>query len=118
MLAGQLALILFSPLMMAYWYAPVLVVARLFGSEIVIFQLLSLVPGIGAHCGLCRDSFDLWLVCANLAGEYVELFFRKRRRYVFRRIDLADRVLVLLPTLYASFYVSYRDIFVTIDDDA
>ena len=26
-------------------------------------------------------------------------------------------VLVLLPTLYASFYVSYRDVFVSIDEN-
>jgi hypothetical protein len=27
-------------------------------------------------------------------------------------------VLILLPTLYASFYVSYRDVFVAVDDNA
>lgn len=27
-------------------------------------------------------------------------------------------LLVVLPGIYASFYVSYRDVFVTIDDDA
>ena len=26
-------------------------------------------------------------------------------------------VFIVLPTLYASFYVSYRDVFVSIDDD-
>jgi hypothetical protein len=118
MFAGQLALILFAPLMMAYWYAPVLVAwhdlstaKSLFFSFIaclrnwrafLVYSLAILVAGAlvpGLLVGLLGLMF-------SSVGELVSIVFT------------ALIVFVLLPTLYASFYVSYRDVFVTIDENA
>lgn len=118
MFAGQMTLVLFTPLMMAYWYAPVLVawhdlpVAKaLFFSFVaclrnwrafIVYALAiaafgALIPGL---------LFGLFAMLFTGAGELLSL-------------ALAALVaLVLLPTLYASFYVSYRDVFVTIDENA
>jgi hypothetical protein len=114
-LAAQLALALFMPLMMAYWYAPVLVawhdlpagkslffsfVACLrnwraflvYGAAIVLFG--ALLPGVLAAV----------LSSVLPSGGVVSIMLTSLL------------VLFLLPTLYASFYISYRDVFVTVDD--
>jgi len=118
MLAGQLALVLFSPLIMAYWFAPVLVAwhdlppgKSLFFSFVAclrnwrafliysaaIMVVGAVIPGlvVGLLSSLLSDGGEMFSVTLTLAI-----------------------VFILLPTLYASFYVSYRDVFVTVDEDA
>lgn len=118
LLAAQLALLLFAPLMMAYWYAPVLVAwhglpagKSLFFSfvactrnwraflaySVAILVFGALIPGLalGLLSTLLADGGDFSTVFLTLLI-----------------------VFVLAPTLYASFYVSYRDVFVVINEDA
>lgn len=117
-LGAQLSLALFMPLMMAYWFAPLLVawhdlspgkslffslVACLrnwraffvYGAAIIVFG--ALLPGLVAalFAALLPGGGDVFSIMVSLL---VVFFF--------------------LPTLYASFYVSYRDVFVAAGDDA
>lgn len=117
MLAGQLALVLFSPLIMAYWFAPVLAAwhdlppgKSLFFSFVAcmrnwrafltytaaIMVVGAMIPGlvVGLLSSLLSDGGEMFSVTLTLAI-----------------------VFILLPTLYASFYVSYRDVFVTVNED-
>lgn len=113
MLALQVALILLCPLIMAYWYAPILAAwhglspaKALFFSFIacarnwrafLVYSLALLVaatllPGLllGTLAALLPDGAALLTVVLTVL-----------------------LVLILAPTLFASFYVSYRDVFVT-----
>lgn len=118
LLATQLALLLLCPLIMAYWYAPVLAGwhgfspgKALFFSfvaclrnwrafivySLAVVVVATLVPALalGILAALVPDGAALLTVLAT-----------------------ALLVLVLAPTLFASFYASYRDVFVTLEDDA
>ena len=113
MLALQVALILLCPLIMAYWYAPILAAwhglspaKALFFSFIacarnwrafLVYSLALLVaatllPGLllGTLAALLPDGAALLTVVLTVL-----------------------LVLILAPTVFASFYVSYRDVFVT-----
>jgi len=118
LLATEIALVLLCPLIMAYWYAPVLAgwhglspAKALFFSfvaclrnwrpflvySLAIGVVATLVPGIvlGILAALLPSGASLVLV-----------------------LMMVLLILVLAPTLFASFYVSYRDVFVSVDDDA
>lgn len=116
--ATQIALALLCPVMMAYWYAPVLAAwhgfspaKALFFSffacarnwraflvySLAILVVATLVPGLllGILAAMLPDGAGLMTVLAMVLV-----------------------VLVLAPTLFASFYVSYRDVFVASEADA
>ena len=118
LLATEIALVLLCPLIMAYWYAPVLAgwhglspAKALFFSfvaclrnwrpflvySLAIGVVATLVPGIvlGILAAMLPSGASLVLV-----------------------LMMVLLILVLAPTLFASFYVSYRDVFVSADDDA
>jgi hypothetical protein len=115
--AGQLTLLLFAPLMMAYWYAPVLVawhdlpVAKaLFFSAVACLRnwRAFLVYALAiAVFGALLPGMLFGLVGLLFAGAYEALSLAL----------IALVALVLLPTLYASFYISYRDVFVSVDEN-
>ena len=116
MFAGQLALLLFTPLMMAYWYAPVLVAWHQLPPGKALF--FSFVACRRNWRAFLVYSLAIVLVGALLPGLLVGLL----SAVVAGGVELVSVmltsliVLVLLPTLYASFYVSYRDVFVSIDE--
>ncbi len=118
LLATEIALVLLCPLIMAYWYAPVLAgwhgfspAKALFFSffacarnwraflvySLAILVVATLVPGLllGILAAMLPDGAGLMTVLAMVLV-----------------------VLVLAPTLFASFYVSYRDVFVASEADA
>jgi len=118
MFAGQLALILFSPLMMAYWYAPVLVAWHdLSAGKSLFFSFIA--------CLRNWRAFLIYFATVLLFGALIPGLLVGVLSSVFPDgaetlsvVLTALIILVLLPTLYGSFYVSYRDVFVTIDEDA
>jgi hypothetical protein len=117
-LAAQLAMALFAPLMMAYWYAPVLVAWHdLSAAKSLFFSFVAclrnwrafLVYGAAvALFGALLPGVLAALLSAVLPGGGNLLSI----------LLSALIILFLLPTLYASFYVSYRDVFVSVDDNA
>ena len=118
MYAGQLALLLFAPLMMCYWYAPVLVAWHdLPAAKSLFFSFVACLRNWRAFVvyALAIAIFGA-LVPGVLLGLLGVLFAGAGE--LFSLAFAALVALVLLPTLYASFYVSYRDVFVTIDENA
>ena len=111
--AGQLALLMFLPLMMAYWFAPVLVAWHgLSASKALFFSFIA--------CLRNWRAFLVYAISVVLIGALLPGFLVGTATSLFAGaggffsvIFTVLIVLVLLPTLYASFYISYRDVFVT-----
>lgn len=118
LLAIQFALILYIPVVMAYWYAPVL----------VAWHDLSPVKALFFSFIACARNWRVFLVYTAvllvfgaflpslLLGILSTLFASAGKQFSITLTVFT--ALILLPTVYASFYVSYRDVFVIIDEDA
>lgn len=91
MLAALLAMVLLMPLIMAYWFAPIL----------VIFHNLKPVDAMKLSFTACLKN--LWPFTVYGLMSMVLL--------VLAAIPLGLGLLVMIPTMTASLYVSYRDIF-------
>ena len=110
--AGQMVLVLFLPMMMAYWFAPVLVAWHgLPASKALFFSFVA--------CMRNWRAFVVYVISLVLAGALLPSLLVGVLGSVFAGLaGLASValtmliILVLLPTVYASFYVSYRDVFV------
>ena len=115
--AGQLALVLFAPLMMAFWYAPVLVAWHDLSVGKSLF--FSFVACLRNWRAFLVYSASIAVVGALLPGLLVGVLSSMSAGGAgLLSVALTSLiVLVLLPTLYASFYVSYRDVFVSIDEN-
>ena len=117
-LAIEVALALFVPVMMAYWYAPVLVAWHDLPAGKALF--FSLVACLRNWRVFLVYSVALLIFGAFLPGLVLGILstmFASAGQQ-FATVLTVFVVLILLPTLYASFYVSYRDVFVIIDEDA
>ncbi|GBG14192.1 uncharacterized protein NMK_1756 [Novimethylophilus kurashikiensis] len=91
LLAALLALALLIPLVMAYWFAPTL----------VIFHGMSAVEAM-------KLSFN---ACLNNLGAFTLYGLISMVLFILAAIPLGLGLLVMIPTLTASLYVSYKDIF-------
>jgi len=117
-LAIEVALALFVPVMMAYWYAPVLVAWHdLPAGKALFFSLVACLRNwrvflVYSVALLIFGAFLPGLVLGILSTMFASA------GQEFATVLTVFVVLILLPTLYASFYVSYRDVFVIIDEDA
>ena len=113
MLAGQVALTLFLPVMMAYWFAPVLVAWHdLAAGKALFFSFIACVRNWRAFFVY---ALSIVLAGALLPGLLVGVLgsLIDGGASVVSVALTVLIILVLLPTLYASFYVSYRDVFVS-----
>ncbi|MEO8408988.1 MAG: BPSS1780 family membrane protein, partial [Propionivibrio sp.] len=111
-LAGQVALTLFLPVMMAYWFAPVLVAWHNVSAGKALF--FSFVACVRNWRAFLVYVLAVVLVGALLPGLIVGVLgtlFAGGASVVSVALTVLI-TLVLLPTLYASFYISYRDVFV------
>jgi hypothetical protein len=118
MLAGQFALILFAPLMMAYWYAPVLVAWHdLSPGKSLFFSFVACMRNWRAFLVYAISILVVGALVPGLLVGLLSIMFSSVGE-LFSIGLTAMIILVLLPTLYASFYVSYRDVFVSIDENA
>lgn len=109
--------LLLVPVMMAYWYAPVLAAwHRLPVLKALFFSFVA--------CWLNWRAFfvyglGLMLVAAILPGialGLLQAIFPGPQNFVATLVTV-PMVLTVAPTIFASFYVSYRDVF-TISDSA
>ncbi len=118
MLAGQLALILFSPMMMAYWYAPVLVAWHdLPAGKALFFSFVACLRNWRAFLVYSAAVLVCGALIPGLALGLLSMAFADGAEMLSVVLTVLV-MLVLLPTLYASFYVSYRDVFVSVAADA
>lgn len=94
MLVGLLAVILSTPLLMALWFAPAL----------VLFHAMPPVEALKASFNACLKN---WLSFAVFGLLLSILVF-------FAVLPLGLGFLVLIPVMFGALYASYRDIFVGI----
>ena len=111
-------LLFFLPIIVAYWFAPVLVAWHdLPVGKSLFFSVVA--------CLRNWRAFLVYVVSVYFFGSLLMIVMAVLLRSVFAGMGQAFAgglmmlvLLVVLPGIYASFYVSYRDVFVTIDDDA
>jgi hypothetical protein len=116
--ATQIAMILLTPLMMAYWYAPVLAAWHGFSvSKALFFSFIACLRNWRAFLAYMAA---MTVFGALLPGVVLGLLASLSPDAVsfFATLFSIPLLLVLAPTLFASFYVSYRDVFVAVDEDA
>jgi hypothetical protein len=117
-LAVQAALLLFSPIMMTYLFAPVLVVWHGFtAGKSLFFSFLACARNWRAFL---TYAAAIIVYGALLPGLLVGLLVSviPQGSELFSVLLPMLIMLIFLPTLYASFYVIYRDIFASIDESA
>ncbi|MEI7429086.1 MAG: BPSS1780 family membrane protein [Betaproteobacteria bacterium] len=118
MLSAQVALMLFAPLMMAYWYAPVLAAWHgLSPAKSLFFSFVACLRNWRAFLVYSLAVFIVGLLLPGLVLNVLSSFFFGQSNPVLVLLTLMV-IFIGMPVLYASFYVSYRDVFVTIDEDA
>ena len=107
--AEGFAMILLSLVAMAFWYAPVLVAWHgISVSKALFFSFFACLrnwKAFALYVSLLMSALFVFGILLSAAGSISALLIPM---FVF----------VALPTLYASFYVSYRDVFVTISENA
>jgi len=118
LLAAQFALVLFAPLMMAYWYAPVLVAWHdLAAGKSLFFSFVACARNWRAFV---TYSLVLVVFVALLPGLVLGVLASLvpgEAGFISRGLSFLV-VAIIAPILYASFYVSYRDVLVSVDENA
>lgn len=115
--AAQIALILMTPVVMAWWYAPVLVAWHGFPpGKSLFFSFFACLRNWRPFLayGACVMLFG-GLLPGILLGVLVSIL-PDAANFITTLFTL-PLVFVLAPTLIASFYVSYREVFSARDDD-
>jgi hypothetical protein len=108
---------LFAPLMMAYWYAPVLAAWHgLSPAKSLFFSFVACLRNWRAFLVYTLAVFIAGLLLPGLVLNVLSSFFSGQSNPALVLLTLMV-IFVGMPVLYASFYVSYRDVFLTIDED-
>ena len=116
--AAQLALVLFTPLMITYWFAPVLAAwHRVLVGKSLFFSLVACLRNWRAFLVYGAAVVVFAAIAPGLLLAILISIFSDGSGLAVTLLTFLV-VLIVAPTLYASFYVSYRDIFVRIDDNA
>ncbi|MFC5299752.1 BPSS1780 family membrane protein [Azospira restricta] len=113
--AAQIALILMMPVIMAWWYAPVLVAWHGFDAgKALFFSFVACVRNWKPFLayGACVLVFG-----GVLPGIVLGLFVAAAPEAAgfITSLAIVPLLLILAPTVIASFYVTYRDVFTTSD---
>lgn len=91
LLASLLGLAILLPLVMAYWFAP----------PLVLFHNLGAVAAMKASLAVCLQNWRAFLVYSVVSVVLM----------VLAVLPFGLGLLVMIPTMTASLYVSYKDIF-------
>lgn len=118
LVATQIALLLLTPLMMAYWYAPVLAAWHdLPVGKALFFSFIACLRNWRAFFAYAVALMVFGALLPGLALGLLASAMPQSASF-FTALFFMPLLLVLAPTLFASFYVSYRDVFVTIQEEA
>ncbi|MFB0935422.1 MAG: BPSS1780 family membrane protein [Propionivibrio sp.] len=115
-ISAQLAICLLIPVMMAFWFAPVLAAWHdMTAGKSLFFSLIA--------CARNWRPFLMYSLAVGIIGVFVPrmanaLLGGEGVGQILPSLITVAISLILLPTLYASFYISYRDIFVSLRDEA
>lgn len=111
LLAVLVAGVLYLPVMMAFWFAPVLAAWHGIGAvKALFFSLFACLMNWRAFLAYGVAAALLMLVLPLAVLSLVATFMHGAGRGSIMSLVL-PLVIVLLPTLFASFYASYRDVF-------
>ncbi len=114
LLASWIALLLLLPLVMAYWYAPMLAAWHGYSAgKSLFFSLFACLRNWRAFLVYVFSIIAFALVLSIVAGLVSASFPGAGRSFLMLIVGF-----FCLPVLYASFYVSYRDVFAAPGDDA
>lgn len=117
-LSVLVALVLFAPVLMAYWFAPVLAAWHgLSAGKSLFFSLVASWRNWRAFLVYGAVVTLVGAFVPGLVAGVLGSLFASAGQF-FSVVFTVAMILVLLPTLYASFYVSYRDVFVSVDEHA
>jgi hypothetical protein len=112
LLAAQVALVLMTPVIMAYWYAPVLVAWHGFSPAKALF--FSFFACLRNWRAFLAYSISLAVWGAILPGIVLGVLGGLISGAAFALALLSAPILLILaPTVFASFYVTYREVFAT-----
>ena len=116
-ISAQLAICLLVPVMMAFWFAPVLAAWHdMPAGKSLFFSLVA--------CARNWRPFLMYSLAVGVIGVFVPRMTNallgggEGVGQLLPSLITVAISLVLLPTLYASFYISYRDVFVSLHDEA
>lgn len=111
MRALMLAAALYVPVMMAFWFAPVLVAWHgLSAAKALFFSFFACLINWRAFLAYGMGAAIALFVLPAAAALLVMLLSAGQARTVLLGV-MFPFLLMLLPTLFASFYASYRDVF-------
>ena len=111
LLALMLAALLYAPVMMLFWFAPTLVAWHaLPAPKALFFSLFACLMNWRAFM-VYGVACALVLVVAPFMAMFVLMLFSGGALRPAAMAVLFPFILSLMPTLFASFYASYRDIF-------
>ena len=116
-ISAQLAICLLVPVMMAFWFAPVLAAWHdMSAGKSLFFSLVA--------CARNWRPFLMYSAAVGVIGVFIPRMTNallgggEGIGQMLPSLITVAISLVMLPTLYASFYVSYRDVFVSLRDEA
>lgn len=116
--ATQLALLLLTPLIMAYWYAPVLAAWHdLPVAKALFFSFFACLRNWRAFLAYALSLAVFGALLPGLALGLLAALVPQGVNF-FAALFSVPLLFILAPTIFASFYVSYRDVFVSIREDA
>ncbi len=116
-IGAQVALLFFVPLTMAYWFAPVLAGWHgMSAMKSIFFSLVACQRNWRAFLayGVAAVLFAA-IIPGMLLGMIVPVL--PGGSMTLSALLTLFLVLVIAPTMYASFYISYRDVFVAVDEN-
>lgn len=106
-------MLLLTPLLMAYWYAPVLAAwHRLPVFKSLFFSFVSCWLNWRAFCVYGLGLVVIGGILPGIVLGLLLLLFPEAQNFVAALLTV-PLVLVVAPVVFASFYVSYRDVFMT-----
>jgi hypothetical protein len=116
--ATHIFLFLLIPLAMAYWYAPALTAWHGLPAGKALF--FSVVAGLRNWRAFIAYVAAIMVFGAIIPGVILSLLTRAMPQSVnfFAALFMVPMLLIFAPTLFASVYASYRDVFVAIDESA
>lgn len=116
--ATRLALILLVPLMMAYWYAPALAAWHGFtAGKALFFSFYACLRNWRAFIAYAAAIIVFGALMPGAILGLLAVLIPEGVNFV-ATLFTVPMLLILAPTLFASFYASYRDVFVAVDENA
>lgn len=113
-----MAIVLSLPFMMAYWFAPVLAAWHgLSAGKSLFFSVVACARNWRVFAVYFLSIAVLGMLLPGLIVAAISILLPGGGEMMSVALS-SLLVVVLMPTLYGSFYASYRDVFVVVDENA